>query len=138
MRSSSKFFDVALFLSSSLVIGASFISLLSLVLDLSEFSFMRNWPEIRKSEIPQSEFCPISGDWNQLQIPNLARMCLVRCYWMLQNSKMGYSFDHFWVIKGKPTGRGNDKIAPLLYPSPWLRLSVLSVNTQSRYHACAV
>ena len=26
-------------------------------------SLLRYWPEIRKSEIPPTEFCPISGDW---------------------------------------------------------------------------
>ena len=33
----------------------------------------RNW----KSEIPPSEFFPISGDWGQLWIPNLAQMSLI-------------------------------------------------------------
>ena len=33
------------------------------------------------------EFCPISGDWDELWIPNLARMSLIECYWMLQNSR---------------------------------------------------
>ena len=54
----------------------------SLVLELWQFSFIRVWPEIRKSE-----FYPISGDWDELWIPNLARMSLIECYWMLQNSR---------------------------------------------------
>ena len=32
----------------------------------------------QKSEIPLSEFCPISGDWDKLEIPNLIRMFLVK------------------------------------------------------------
>ena len=60
----------------------------SLVLELWQFSFMRDWPEIRKSEIPPSEFCPISGDWGELWIPNLAQMSLIKCYWMLQNARV--------------------------------------------------
>ena len=40
---------------------------------------IRDWPEIRKSEIPSSEFCPISGDWCELWIPNLVRMSLIKC-----------------------------------------------------------
>ena len=83
-----KFFDVFLFLLSSLVAGSSFMSISSLVLELWQFSFIRDWPEIRKSEIPPSEFCPISGDWGELWIPNLARMSLIECYWMLQNSRV--------------------------------------------------
>ena len=78
------FFDVVLFLLSSLVTGPSFMSISSLVLELWQFSFIRDWPEIRKSEITPSEFCPISGDWDKLWIPNLARMSLIECYRMLQ------------------------------------------------------
>ena len=79
------FFYVVLFLLSSLVAGWSFMSISSLVLEW-QFSFIRDWPEIRKSEIPPSEFCPISGDWGKLWIPNLARIFLTESYWMLQNS----------------------------------------------------
>ena len=53
-----------------------------------QFSFIRDWPEIWKSEIPPSEFCPISGDWVELWIPDFARMSLIKCYWMLQNSRV--------------------------------------------------
>ena len=40
-------------------------------------------PEIGK---PPSNFCPISGDWNKLGILNLARMSLIKFYWMLLNA----------------------------------------------------
>ena len=56
-----------LFPLSSLVTGPSFMSVSSLVLELWQFSFIRDWPEIRKSEIFLSEFCPISRDWYELQ-----------------------------------------------------------------------
>ena len=88
MTSSSNLFDVFLFLLWSLVNGPSFMSISSLVLELWQFTFIRDWPEIRKSEIPPSEFCPISGDWGKLGIPNLARMSLMKCYWMLQNARV--------------------------------------------------
>ena len=45
------------------------------------------WPEIWKSEIHPSEFRSISGDWGKLGIPNLLRMSLMKCYWMLQNAR---------------------------------------------------
>ena len=51
-------------------------------------SFIRDWPEIRKSQIPPSEFCTISGDWGKLRIPNLPRMSPIKCYWMLQNARI--------------------------------------------------
>ena len=82
------FFDVVLFLLSSLVTGPSFMSISLLVLELWQFSFIRDWPEIWKSEIPQSEFHAISSDWGELGIPNLARMSLMKCYRMLQNVKV--------------------------------------------------
>ena len=50
--------------------------------------FIRDWPEIWKLEISLSEFCPISRDWGELEIPNLARMFLMKCYWMLQNARV--------------------------------------------------
>ena len=50
--------------------------------------FYKGWPEIRKSEIPLSDFCPISGDWGELWIRNLAWLSLIECYWMLRNSKV--------------------------------------------------
>ena len=53
-----------------------------------QFSFIRDWPEIRKSEIPPSGYCPISGDWVKSGIPNLIRMSLIKCYLMLQNSRV--------------------------------------------------
>ena len=49
---------------------------------------IRDWPEIQKSEIPPSWFCPICGDWDKLEIPNLARMFLIKCYCMLQNASV--------------------------------------------------
>ena len=88
MTSSSNLFDVVLFLLSSFVTGPSFMSISSLVLELCKFSFIRDWPEIRKSEILPSEIIPISGDWSDLGIPNLARMFLIKCYWMLQNTRV--------------------------------------------------
>ena len=88
MTSTSNCFDVVLFLLSSLVTGPSFMSISSLVLELWQFSFLRDWPEIWKLEIPPSEFFPISEDWGKLWIPNLARMSVIECYWMLQNCRV--------------------------------------------------
>ena len=87
MTSSSIYFDV-LFLLSGLVTGPSFMSMLSLNLELWQFSFIGDWLEIQKSEIPQSEFCPISGDWSELGLPNLAGMSPMKCYWKLQNARV--------------------------------------------------
>ena len=87
MTSSSKFFDVGLFFFSGLVTGPNFISISSLALKLWQFIFIRYWPEIRKSEIPSSEFCSIYGDWGKLGIPNLERVSLMKCYLILQNAR---------------------------------------------------
>ena len=48
--------DVAVFLLSILVTGPS-----SMVLELWQFLFIRDWPEIRKTEMRPSGFYPISG-----------------------------------------------------------------------------
>ena len=85
---SSIFFEVVLFLLSTLDTGPSFMSISALFLELWQFSFIRDWTGIRKLEIPLSEFCLISGDWGKLGIPNLARMPLIKCYCMLQNARL--------------------------------------------------
>ena len=81
-------FDAALFPLSGLVTGSSFMSISSLVLELWQFPFIRDWPEIQKSEIPPSEFCQISGDWVELGISNMARASLIKYHWMLQNVRV--------------------------------------------------
>ena len=120
MTSTSNFFDVILFLLSSLVTGPSFMSISSLVLELWQFSFIRDWPEIRKSEIPPSEFCPISGDWDELWIANLARMSLIECYWMLQNSRVT-AFTGFTVFELLMENQLGGKITPLTPPCTQIR-----------------
>ena len=83
-----KLFWRSVVLSSSLFTGPSFMSISSLVLVLWQFSFIRDWPEIRKLEIPPSGFCPISGDWDKLGTQNLARMFQIKCYRILQNTRV--------------------------------------------------
>ena len=104
------FFDVGLFLLWSLVTGPSFMSISSLFLELRQFSLARDWPELRKSEIPPSEFHQIYGDWGKLIIPrfstNFSKEMLLNVV-----KRQDYSFYPVWVIKGKPTegwcgGRG--------------------------------
>ena len=51
-------------------------------------SFVRDWPEIRKLEITLSEFSPKSADWSDIGIPNLAKMYLTKCCWILQNARV--------------------------------------------------
>ena len=43
------------------------MSISSLVLKLWPFPFIKDWAEIRKSELHPSEFCRISGDWGELE-----------------------------------------------------------------------
>ena len=83
-----KIFNVTVFSLSILVIAPIFMSISLLVLELWQFSFIRAWRKIRKSEIPSSEFWPISEDRNQLGIPNLVRMSLLKSCWMLQNTRV--------------------------------------------------
>ena len=95
---------------STLVTGPSFMSISLLVLQLWQFSFIRDWPEIQKLEIPVWVF------------PNILGLGWVRntkfgtnvCKEMLLNAAkcQGYSFYCFWVLKGKPTGGKGGKITP--------------------------
>ena len=58
-------------------------------------------------EKPTSEFCPVSGDWNQLWIPNLARMSLIECYLMLQNSRVT-AFTVLELLRENQLGEGQN------------------------------
>ena len=71
-----------------LLTGSDFMSVSSLVLELWQFPFTRIWPEIRKSEITPFEFCPISGDWSKLGIPNLGLASLMKWWNVTECCKM--------------------------------------------------
>ena len=120
MKSSSNYFDVDVFLLSSLVTDPSFMPVSWLVLELWHFLFIKDWPEIRKSKITLPEFCSIS---RVLVIPNLAQMNTAksRCY----------SFYRFWPIKGKPTGIG--KITPNPQPQPQHQIRVNLSKFSAKY-----
>ena len=99
MTSSSNLFDGAVFLLSNLVTGLSFMSISLMDLELWKLPFIKDWPEIWKSKIRPSKFCPLSGDWGKLGIPNLAQISLT-----LNAAKcQRYSFYGFWIFKGNPT-----------------------------------
>ena len=52
-----------------------------------QFLYLKDWPDIWKLETPPSEFCPITGDCDKFGLSNLAVMSLMKCYWMLQNTR---------------------------------------------------
>ena len=58
----------------------------------------------------RSEFCPISGDWGKLRIPNLARMSIIKCYCMLLNAEVT-AFTIFELLREnrKPTRDGKGR-----------------------------
>ena len=75
-----KFLEVVLFLLSCSVTGPSLMSISSLVLELCQFSYIKDSSKIWKSEIPSSEFSLIYGDWGEFEIPSLAQMSLIKLY----------------------------------------------------------
>ena len=83
-----QFFYVNMFLLPSLLTGPSFMSISLLLFKLWQFSFVRDWPEIQKSEIHPSEFCMISGDRGELWTSNLAGTSQMKRYWMLKNARV--------------------------------------------------
>ena len=123
MMPSLNFFDVVLLVFLNLVTGPSFMSMSSLVLELWPFLFLRDWPEIRKLEIPSSEFCPISGDW----IPNLAWAFLIKFYWMLQNARVT-AFTVSELLKENQQG---GKIPP--HPLTQIRVKILNLSTEMQF-----
>ena len=128
MKSLSNFFDVALFFLSILLTSPSFMSISSLALELWQFSFIRDWPDIRKSELPLSEFCPISGDWGELWIQNLTRMSLIECYSILQISRVTV-FAIFEFLRESQLGGGEYPTHP---PRLELRKKLFLKQVKSR------
>ena len=107
-----------LFLLSSLLTAPSFMSISSQVLELWQFPFTRISPEIRKSEITPSEFCPISGDWSKLGIPNLGLTSLMKWWNVTEWCKMpGLQLLQFLSYYGK-TNRGEEEGISLPSPPP--------------------
>ena len=125
MTSPSYFFEVVLFLLPSLVTGSSFMSISSLVLELWQFPFIRDWPEIRKSEISPSELCQVSGDLDKLGIPNLVRTSLIKRYWMLQNAKVTAFTNSELLTENQQWGGGGVKLHQPHPPTLGLRYANL-------------
>ena len=136
MTSSSKCFEAVFFLLSSLASGPSFMSIPLLVLELWQFSFIRDCPEIWRSGIPPSEFWPISGDWGELGIPNLARLFLIKCYWMLQNARVT-AFTVSELLRENQQGEG-EVGEKLLLPQTKIRVhTIISFFLATRIIWCA-
>ena len=76
-----------------------------------------------KIGIPPSEFCPISGDWGELDIKSGMNVCNK----MLLNAAKGQgnSFYHFWDIKGNSKGGGRARVK---LPLPRLGLKQAKVQ----------
>ena len=82
-------------------------------------SFVRDWPEIWKLEITLSEFSPKSADWSDIGIPNLAKMYLTKCCWILQNARVT-AFTVSELLKENQQGV---KLPPAPPPSTQIRSS---------------
>ena len=71
-----------------------------------------------------SKFFPIFGDWEELSIPNLAQIYLMKSYWMLQNRR-ATAFIFSELLRENNRERG--KITPLP-PRLGLKKSKLNAN----------
>ena len=102
MTSSSDFFGNVLLLLSSSDTGPSFMSISSLVLELWQFLFIRDWAEIGNTPI-----WVLPNIWRLGRVRNIKfgtnfsnKLSLNAAKWQ------GYSLYRFWVIEGKLTGGG--------------------------------
>ena len=101
MTSSQIFLTLLCFSCQGLVTGPSFMSISPLVLELLQFSFIRNWAEIQKSEIPPFNFLP--NIWRLQWVKDITFGMNVSNEMLLNAAKcQGYSFNRLWVTKGKP------------------------------------
>ena len=113
------FFSAVLFFLSNLVTGPSFMSMSSLVLELWKFwqlYFIKDWPEIWKSEIPSHEFCPVSGDEADLWYQIWYECLLMKCCWMLKNTRVIAFSAILLLSKNQQEGRGGGAV--IIEPQP--------------------
>ena len=102
MMSSLIFFDVVLFLLSSLITCASFMSVPSPVQELWQFLLIRDWPEIWIRKYP---IWVLPNIWRMGRVKSTKFGMNVFNKILLNAAKcQGCSFYGFWVIKGNPTG----------------------------------
>ena len=59
---------------------------------------------------------PISGDWDESGILSLARMSLIKCYWMLQNARV-LAFTVFDLL------RENQQLSKITPPTTQIRVN---------------
>ena len=94
--------------------------------------FIGDWPEIWKSEITSSEFCPISERLGQVMDTKFGTNVSNKI--LLNTAKFqGYSSYRFWVIKGKPTGGVGGKITPAP-PQLTPRLALINLQCGCNAH----
>ena len=80
----------------------SLMSISSLVLELWQFLYIRDWPEIRKSGVPRLS---LLNTWRLGRARNIKFGTNVSNKILLNAAKcQDYSLYSFWGIKGKPTG----------------------------------
>ena len=97
------------------------MSIWSLVLELWQFSFIRDMGLTRNPEIGNTPVWVLPNTCRLGQVMDTKFGTSVAHKILLKAAKFqGYSSSCFWVIKGKPTGRGG-KITP--HPPPRLGLS---------------
>ena len=112
------FFCAALFLCSSLVTGVIFLSVSSLVLELWQLGFIRDWLKIQKLLITLPVWV-LSNTWQLRQVRDTKFGINVSNKMLLNPIKcQGYSFYRFRVIKVKLAGRYNLEFPPLPEPQP--------------------
>ena len=126
--------NVVLFLLTSIATGPGFMLISSLVVELWQFLFIRDWPETQKSEITPSGFGSISGDCCKQAIPNLARTSLIKCYWMMQNARVtAFTVSELLRKNRLEGGGGTNPHAPQIKVKCW-RGVILNSRVPCKLH----
>ena len=111
------FFEACVFTMSSLINGPSFKLISWLVLEFWQSSFIKDWPEMRKSEIHPS--CVLLNLWRLWHFRDIIFATNISNKMLLTTAKcQGYNFYCFWVIKENQQGE-------IKLPPTWLGLKYL-------------
>ena len=122
------FFDACVFTMSSLINGPSFKLISWLVLEFWQSSFIKDWPEMRKSEIHPS--CVLLNLWRLWHFRDIIFATNISNKMLLTTAKcQGYNFYCFWVIKENQ--QGEIKLPPTMIrvKISYLQKSLASIDS---------
>ena len=119
-------FFLTLFPLSSLVTGPSFMSISSLFLELWQFSFISDWPEIQKRKYPRLSFAQNLGrGW--VKDTKVGTNVSNKMLHMLQNARVTV-FIIYELLRKNQQEKGDVNLTPSPFPPTQIKVQLLKLQ----------